>query len=91
MAVTPGNAKTSLLYQLVTHEKEPAMPFKAAKLSKETIALVELWINLGARIPASQGAAVGGKQGGGSGSSRWRPGRTTIHRARSPRLTGPVL
>ena len=38
------------------------MPFKAPKLSKEAIALVELWINLGARIPASQTAAAEGSK-----------------------------
>jgi len=53
-AVTPGNAKTSLLYQLMAHEQEPHMPYKAPKLSREAIALVELWINLGAQVPASQ-------------------------------------
>src|SRR5262245_36734739 len=53
-AITPGNAKTSLLYRLLTHEEEPAMPYKAPKLSKEAIALVELWINLGGHVPASQ-------------------------------------
>ena len=53
-AITPGNAKTSLLYQLIAHKQEPAMPIKAPKLSKEALALVELWINLGAHVPASQ-------------------------------------
>jgi len=53
-AVVPGSAKTSLLYKMIAHEQEPAMPFKAAKLSREAIALVELWINLGAQMPASQ-------------------------------------
>src|SRR5262245_44449669 len=53
-AITPGKARTSLLFRTLTHEQEPAMPYKAAKLSREAIALVELWINLGAHIPASQ-------------------------------------
>ncbi len=53
-AVVPGNAKTSLLYKMIAHEQEPAMPFKAAKLSSEAIALVELWINLGAQVPAAR-------------------------------------
>ncbi|MBM3800985.1 MAG: DUF1553 domain-containing protein [Acidimicrobiia bacterium] len=72
-AITPGNAKTSLLYQLMTHELEPAMPFKAPKLSKEAIALVELWINLGAQVPASQAkaetAAVAATPGAASAAS----------------------
>jgi len=66
-AITPGNAKTSLLYQMMAHELEPAMPFKASKLSKEAIALVELWINLGAQVPASEtqiAASVGASAGG---------------------------
>ena len=41
-AITPSNAKASLLYRLMTHEQEPVMPFKAPKLSKEAIALVDL-------------------------------------------------
>ncbi len=57
-AVVPGNAKASLLYRLVAHEQEPAMPYKAAKLSKEAIALLEMWINLGARAPAEPSATV---------------------------------
>lgn len=57
-AITPGNAKTSLLYRMVAHEQEPFMPFKAAKLSREAIALIELWINLGAPAPATSQAAT---------------------------------
>src|SRR5687767_361483 len=55
-AITPGNAKGSLLYKLVAHEETPAMPYKASKLSKEAIALLELWINLGAPTPAVSSA-----------------------------------
>jgi Protein of unknown function (DUF1553)/Protein of unknown function (DUF1549)/Planctomycete cytochrome C len=47
-AIVPGNASASLFYKLVAHQQEPAMPYKANKLPKEAIALLELWINLGA-------------------------------------------
>ena len=57
-AITPGNAKASLLYKLVAHEDTPAMPYKASKLSKEAIALLELWINLGAPTPAVSSATT---------------------------------
>lgn len=59
-AITPGDAKSSLLYRLVSHEEEPAMPYKAARLSKEAIALIELWINLGALVPAMPSASMAG-------------------------------
>jgi mono/diheme cytochrome c family protein len=57
-AITPGNARTSLLYKLVAYEETPAMPYKADKLSKEAIALLELWINLGAPTPAIASATT---------------------------------
>lgn len=47
-AVIPGNAKTSLLYKLITHTKEPEMPVDAPRLSDETVARIAEWINLGA-------------------------------------------
>lgn len=47
-AVIPGNPAGSLLYKLVAHEREPAMPPKAPKLSREAIALIEVWISAGA-------------------------------------------
>ena len=47
-AVVPGRAKDSLLYKLITHQEEPHMPPRAAKLAAETAALVALWIDLGA-------------------------------------------
>ena len=37
-AITAGNARESLLYKLVAHERQPAMPYKAAKLPDEVIA-----------------------------------------------------
>jgi mono/diheme cytochrome c family protein len=47
-AIIVGNAKESLLYKLVTHGKEPKMPFEANKLSGEQIADLATWIDLGA-------------------------------------------
>jgi mono/diheme cytochrome c family protein len=44
-AIVPGNAKESLLYQLVTHKKEPAMPMGGEKLSAEDVKAIEEWIN----------------------------------------------
>jgi mono/diheme cytochrome c family protein len=47
-AIIVGNAKASLLYKLVAHEQEPAMPYKVEKLSEEIIARIAEWINAGA-------------------------------------------
>jgi mono/diheme cytochrome c family protein len=44
-AILPGNAKGSLLYKLISHEQEPAMPYKAGKLPDELIAKFADWIN----------------------------------------------
>jgi cytochrome c553 len=51
-AVVPGDAKKSLLYLMVAHEKKPAMPYKAAKLSEETIRQFAAWIENGAPFDA---------------------------------------
>ena len=42
--IRPGNAQQSLLYQLVTHQKEPAMPM-GGKLGGDEIAAIAAWIN----------------------------------------------
>ncbi len=41
-------ADGSFLLELIRHEAEPAMPFKADKLSEESIAQIAKWIDLGA-------------------------------------------
>ncbi len=41
-AVLPGDSRASLLYQLVTHSQEPAMPLKAEPLPAEATALIAL-------------------------------------------------
>jgi len=47
-AVVRGNAKASLLYRLVAHEQEPAMPYKLDKLTPSLIVHLATWINAGA-------------------------------------------
>src|SRR5215831_7172642 len=47
-AIEPGNAKASLLYKLVSHEKEPEMPYKTGKLPDDVVARFADWINAGA-------------------------------------------
>jgi len=42
--IRPGNAQQSLLYQLITHQKEPAMPM-GGKLGGDEVAAVAAWIN----------------------------------------------
>jgi hypothetical protein len=44
-AIVPGKAKESLLYQLVTHTREPAMPMGGEKLAAEDVKAIEDWIN----------------------------------------------
>jgi hypothetical protein len=39
-AILPGNAKESLLYKLIAHEREPVMPYRMDKLPPETVALL---------------------------------------------------
>src|SRR5687768_7240214 len=49
------------------------MPYKAAKLSKDAIALVELWINLGAPTSAASASAIAASPAGspaGAGSAK---------------------
>ncbi|MBM3795327.1 MAG: DUF1553 domain-containing protein [Acidobacteria bacterium] len=47
-AVVPGRAQDSLLLKLISHQEQPHMPPRAAKLPAEVAALVALWIDLGA-------------------------------------------
>jgi hypothetical protein len=52
-AVVPGNARDSLLYKVITHAKEPHMPYNAAKLPDEGIANIAAWIDCGAPYDGS--------------------------------------
>jgi len=46
--VEPGDAASSYLYMLVTHESEPFMPPSSPKLPVEKLAVLEKWISGGA-------------------------------------------
>ena len=46
-AVVPGNGKGSLLYRVITHSQQPAMPPQEEKLPAQAAALIGLWIDLG--------------------------------------------
>ena len=48
-AVIPGDAKNSLLLQLVNGTKQPAMPKRAAPLSAEQVKAIQNWIQSGAK------------------------------------------
>ena len=58
-AVVPGDARASLLYNVAAHREEPRMPFQAEKLSDDAIALLGLWIDLGAPYVEAVAAAAG--------------------------------
>ena len=47
-AVIPGKARDSLLYKLISHQKEPNMPEGGRKLPDETVKHIAAWIDLGA-------------------------------------------
>ncbi len=44
-AVVAGNAEKSLLYRLITHKEEPAMPMGMERLSESDVVAVAQWIN----------------------------------------------
>jgi mono/diheme cytochrome c family protein len=47
-AIVPGRPQESLLFRLVTHEDEPAMPRKADKLDEARLGVLRAWIAAGA-------------------------------------------
>jgi mono/diheme cytochrome c family protein len=47
-AIVPYRAKQSRLYKLITHQQDPHMPAKEAKLPDAQIAQIAAWIDLGA-------------------------------------------
>jgi WD40 repeat protein len=55
-AISPGKPDQSLLYRLVSHLDEPAMPPKQPKIPETEIALLKRWIELGA--PDTQAGAA---------------------------------
>jgi len=44
-AIVPGNAEKSVLYRLITHKEEPAMPMGGARLPQADLDLIANWIN----------------------------------------------
>jgi mono/diheme cytochrome c family protein len=44
-SIVPGSAEKSLLYRLVAHKEEPAMPLGVGKLGDDEIAVIAQWIN----------------------------------------------
>lgn len=56
-ALVPGDPENSLLYQMVAHETEPAMPFFADPLPDEQVAQIADWIRDGAPYPATTAVA----------------------------------
>ena len=47
-SIDPGDAGSSYLYMLVTHEETPVMPPGGNKIPEQEISLIEAWINGGA-------------------------------------------
>ena len=56
------DCNSSQLVKLIEHAEEPKMPFKAPKLSEETIKAIKQWIDLGAPYDRPLVSAAGGKQ-----------------------------
>jgi WD40 repeat protein len=52
--INPGDADGSMLYRVVTHEDEPAMPPKADKLPQAQLDIIKQWILAGA-LPTANG------------------------------------
>jgi hypothetical protein len=44
-AVVPGDAEKSLLYRLIAHKEEPAMPMGMGKLGEAEVAVIAQWID----------------------------------------------
>ena len=51
-AFVSGDAKKSLLFRMIDHEKKPFMPFESKKLPDETIRHIAAWIDNGAPFDA---------------------------------------
>jgi mono/diheme cytochrome c family protein len=63
-AITPGAAEKSLLYRLVAHKEEPAMPMGMGKLSDAEIAVIAEWINGLSPKPAMAAETIPTRQPG---------------------------
>ncbi|MBM3800970.1 MAG: hypothetical protein FJW26_01535, partial [Acidimicrobiia bacterium] len=78
-SIVRGNAEASLLYKLVAHEQEPAMPYKLDKLPAVLIAQLATWIDGGAPFDTAEpigptttaaGLGTGKVQAGGTGGKQ---------------------
>lgn len=47
-SIEPGDADSSYLFMVTSHESEPLMPPKQPKIPAEELALIKNWINMGA-------------------------------------------
>lgn len=61
--VKPGDPSSSRLYKVVTHEEEPKMPQKAAKLPDKELEVFRKWIAQGALENSGSKVAVAKKSG----------------------------
>ena len=59
--IFPGDAESSYLYMLVTHEESPEMPPESEKLPAPELELIEKWINQGALETKSSKALMSKK------------------------------
>jgi mono/diheme cytochrome c family protein len=58
VAIVPGSAERSKLYQMIAGLAEPAMPMQGDPLNKEDIAKIKAWIDRGANWDAPAAAAA---------------------------------
>ena len=54
-AILPGKSAESLLYQLITRQRQPAMPYKSDPLPREAVEQIARWIDAGATFGEAQG------------------------------------
>src|SRR5688500_5069805 len=57
----PGDADSSLVYLLVTHQEEPHMPLKASKLPEAQLEIIRKWIAGGALDSSDSAVAMASK------------------------------
>jgi mono/diheme cytochrome c family protein len=63
-AVVPGDAGKSLLYRLIAHKEEPAMPMGMDKLGEAEVAVIAQWINGLSPKPATAAETIPTRQPG---------------------------
>jgi mono/diheme cytochrome c family protein len=80
-AITPGDARASLLYKLVKHEEEPGMPYKGDKLPDEVISQLAGWIDAGAPFDESTAERTAGASAS----------KTSVAEVKSGSTDGPAI